>query len=243
MISDNSPYVLLLEDSTKILTRTVLIATGAQYRKLPLPELSRFEGAGIYYGATFIEGQLCEGDEVVVVGGGNAAGQAAVFLAGSAKRVHILVRSAGLGANMSRYLIRRIEENSAIVLHPRTEIVRLEGGDHLESVIWRDNQNGQTEKNGIRHVFLMTGADPNTTWLEGCLSLDNGGFIKTGSDLSPEDLKEGVWKADRQPYLLETSLPGVFSSGDVRSGSIKRVASAVGEGSIAISFVHKILQG
>lgn len=243
LISDSSPYVLLLDDSTKILTRTVLIATGAQYRKLPLPELSRFEGAGIYYGATFIEGQLCEGDEVVVVGGGNAAGQAAVFLAGSAKRVHILVRSAGLGANMSRYLIRRIEENSAIVLHPRTEIVRLEGGDHLESVIWRDNQNGQTEKNGIRHVFLMTGADPNTTWLEGCLSLDNGGFIKTGSDLSPEDLKEGVWKADRQPYLLETSLPGVFSSGDVRSGSIKRVASAVGEGSIAISFVHKILQG
>ena len=176
------------------MTRTVLIATGAQYRKLPLPELSRFEGAGIYYGATFIEGQLCEGDEVVVVWGGNAAGQAAVFLAGSAKRVHILVRSAGLGANMSRYLIRRIEENSAIVLHPRTEIVRLEGGDHLESVIWRDNQNGQTEKNGIRHVFLMTGADPNTTWLGGCLSLDNGGFIKTGSDLSQEDLKEGVWK-------------------------------------------------
>jgi thioredoxin reductase (NADPH) len=143
---------------------------------------------------------------------------------------------------MSRYLIRRIEETTTIVLHPYTEIVALEGREHLENVIWRDRQKSQTEKNKIRHIFVMSGADPNTAWLNGCVALDSEGFIKTGSDLSPEDLSNVRWPVNRQPYLLETNLPGVFAVGDVRRGSIKRVASAVGEGSIAISFVHKVLQ-
>jgi len=242
LVCDGRPYVIELENGARISTRTVMIATGVQYRKLPLENLSRFEGAGVYYGATFVEAQLCGGEEVVVVGGGNSAGQAAVFLAQNAKRVHMLVRSAGLTASMSRYLIRRIENTPTIILRPQTEIVTLEGGDHLESVYWRNNQSGETEKHEISHVFIMTGADPNTHWLNGCIILDDKGFIKTGSDLLPDNLSALGWPLMRQPYLLETSLPGVFAVGDVRSGSVKRVASAVGEGSIAISFVHKVLQ-
>jgi thioredoxin reductase (NADPH) len=242
LICDRKPYIIELENGSRISTRTIVIATGAQYRKLPVENLSRFEGAGVYYGATFVEAQLCGGDEVIVVGGGNSAGQAAVFLAQSAKRVHMLVRSTSLAAGMSRYLIRRIEKTPIITLRPQTEIVAVEGDNHLDSVYWRNGKTGQTEKHEISHVFVMTGADPNTRWLDGCIALDDNGFIKTGPDLSPENLKAAGWPLMRQPYLFETSLPGVFSAGDVRGGSIKRVASAVGEGSIAISFVHKVLQ-
>jgi thioredoxin reductase (NADPH) len=242
LVCDGRPYVIELENGARISTRTVMIATGVQYRKLPLENLSRFEGAGVYYGATFVEAQLCGGEEVVVVGGGNSAGQAAVFLAQNAKRVHMLVRSSGLAASMSRYLIRRIEITPTIILRPRTEIVTLEGGAHLESVHWRNNQSGEIEKHEISHVFIMTGAEPNTHWLNGCITLDDKGFIKTGSDLLSDNLSASGWPLMRQPYLLETSLPGVFAVGDVRSGSVKRVASAVGEGSIAISFIHKVLQ-
>jgi thioredoxin reductase (NADPH) len=242
LICDRKPYVIEFENGARISTRTVVIATGAQYRKLPLENLSRFEGAGVYYGATFVEAQLCGGEEVVVVGGGNSAGQAAVFLAQTAKRVYMLVRSAGLAASMSRYLIRRIENSPTITLRPQTEIVALEGDNHLNSAYWRNGKTGQTEKHEISHIFVMTGADPNTRWLNGCMALDSKGFIKTGSDLLPEDLGAAGWPLTRPPYLLETSLPGVFAVGDVRSGSIKRVASAVGEGSIAISFIHKVLQ-
>ncbi len=242
LASDRKPYVIEVENGARIPARTAVIATGAEYRKPPLKDLSRFEGAGVYYGATFVEAQLCGGEEVIVVGGGNSAGQAAVFLAETTKRVHMLVRSAGLAESMSRYLIRRIEETPTIVLRRHTEIVALEGGDHLESVRWRNSQTGQTEEHKISHVFLMTGADPNTRWLEGCVALDAKGFIKTGPDLSPADLSAARWPLARPPYLLETSLPGVFSVGDVRSGSIKRVASAVGEGSTAISFVHQVLR-
>jgi thioredoxin reductase (NADPH) len=239
---DSKPYVVELENGTRISTRTVLIATGAQYRKLPLKNLSRFEGAGIYYGATFVEAQLCGGEEVIVVGGGNSAGQAAVFLAQTAKRVYMLVRSNSLSASMSRYLIRRIESSPTIMLRVQTEIVAVEGKDHLESVCWRNNQTGQIEKHEISHLFIMTGADPNTHWLDGCVALDDKGFIKTGPDLSADNLSAAGWPLTRQPYLLETSLPGIFAVGDVRGGSIKRVASAVGEGSTGISFVHKVLQ-
>jgi thioredoxin reductase (NADPH) len=185
-----------------------------------------------------MEAQLCDGEEVIIVGGGNAAGQAAVFLAKSAKRIHMLVRSANLVDKMSRYLIRRIEETPNIVIQPYTEIMALQGDDHLESVGWRNNQTGLTEEHMIRHVFLMIGADPNTGWLDGCIALDSKGFI----DLSLETLSAAHWPLTRQPYLLEASLPGIFAVGDVRGGSIKRVASAVGEGSIAISFVHKVLE-
>jgi thioredoxin reductase (NADPH) len=242
LICDRKPYVIEVENGTRIPARTVVIATGAEYRRPPCKNLSRFEGAGVYYGATFVEAQLCGGEEVIVVGGGNSAGQAAVFLAESTKRVHMLVRSAGLAESMSRYLIRRIEESHNIVLRTHTEIVGIEGGNHLESVRWKNNQMGQTEEHKISHIFIMTGADPNTSWLDGCIALDSKGFIKTGPDLSQENLSTAQWSLARQPYLLETSLPGVFAVGDVRGGSIKRVASAVGEGSTAISIIHKVLE-
>jgi thioredoxin reductase (NADPH) len=242
LICDRKPYIVEVESGGQIPARTVVIATGAEYRRLRLKNLSRFEGAGVYYAATSVEAKLCDREEVIVVGGGNAAGQAAVFLAETAKRVHMLVRSTDLAENMSRYLIRRIRETPTIVLRPRTEIVALEGGDNLELVHWRNSQTGQTEEHNISHVFVMTGADPNTRWLNGCVVLDAKGFIKTGPDLSPENLSAARWPLTRQPYLLETSLPGIFAVGDVRGGNIKRVASAVGEGSIAISFVHQVLQ-
>src|SRR6476620_9562346 len=238
----HKPYTVEVENGVRIPARAVVIATGAAYRKPQCEKLQRFEGAGIYYAATPIEAQLCGGEEVIIVGGGNAAGQAAVFLAERAKRIHMLVRSANLGDKMSRYLIRRIEETPKIVVQPYTEIIGLQGSDHLESVEWRNNQTGLKEEHKIKHVFLMTGADPNTGWLDGCIALDSKGFIKTGLDLSPETLSAAHWPLTRQPYLLEASLPGIFAVGDVRGGSIKRIASAVGEGSIAISFVHKVLE-
>jgi thioredoxin reductase (NADPH) len=242
IVCDHSPYIVEAENGARIPARTMLIATGAQYRKLPLKNLSQFEGAGVYYGATFVERQLCSGEEVIVIGGGNSAGQAAVFLAQTTTRVYVLVRSAGLATSMSRYLIRRIEESPNVIVKPHTEIIALEGNLSLDSVRWRNSQTGQIEKHRIKRIFVMTGADPNTSWLNGCLVLDAKGFIKTGSDLSPENLSATGWSLKRQPYLLETSLPGVFAAGDVRGGSIKRVASAVGEGSTVISFVHKIIQ-
>jgi thioredoxin reductase (NADPH) len=239
---DRRPYSIEAGEGLRVSTRSVVIATGAEYRRPQLDNLSRFEGTGVYYGATFMEAQLCLDEEVIVVGGGNSAGQAAVFLAQTAKRVHILVRSNGLAASMSRYLIRRIEENPAIVLRTDTEIVALEGGNHLERVRWRDNLSGDTQTRAIRHVFMMTGAVPSTRWLDGCVVRDAKGFIKTGPDLSGDELAAAHWSPGRPPHLLETSLPGVFAVGDVRAGSIKRVASAVGEGSIAIAFVHQVLQ-
>jgi len=237
---DREPYALDIDDGTRLLTRAVIIATGARYRRLPLPNLSRFEGLGIYYDATFVESQLCGGEELMIVGGANSAGQAAVFLSQVAKHVHVLVRSEGLASTMSRYLIRRIEESQDITVHPHTEIVALDGAEHLERVVWRNNATGDTETRAIRHVFLMTGALPNTAWLGGCVALDANGFIKTGVDLSPDDLDAAQWSLSRPPYLLETSLPGVFAVGDVRAGNMKRVASAVGEGSIAVRFVHAL---
>ncbi len=235
------PYAVEIEGGSRVPARTVIIATGAAYRKLPLSDLARFEGAGVYYGATFMEAQLCRGEEVIVVGGGNAAGQAAVFLAGTARRVHLLVRGEGLADSMSRYLVRRIEQSPEIDLRTRTEVVGLEGRYHVERVRWRDGT-GSVETREIRHVFVMTGADPSTRWLEGCLVLDGKGFVKTGPDLTPEDLAGSQWPLARAPHLLETSLPGVFAVGDVRGGNMKRVASAVGEGSTAVAFVHKALQ-
>ena len=242
LVCDDKPYIVQVESGARISARTVVIATGAQYRRLPIENLSRFEGAGVYYGATFVEAQLCRGEEVIVVGGGNSAGQAAVFLAQTTKRVHMLVRSTGLAESMSRYLIRRIEKSPTIVFQPQTEIVAVEGDDHLDSVHWRNGQTGQNQQHRIRHVFVMTGADPNTRWLNGFIALDAKGFIITGPDLSPENLSASGWPLTRHPFLLETSMPSVFAVGDVRGGNIKRVASAVGEGSIAISFVHKVLQ-
>jgi thioredoxin reductase (NADPH) len=235
------PYNVTMDMGAGVPARTVIIASGAQYRKPALPNLSEFEGVGVYYSATFMEAQLCAGEEVIVVGGGNSAGQAAVFLAQTARRVNMFVRSSGLAESMSRYLIRRIEETPAIILKTCTEIVALEGADHLEHVRVRDNRSGATSGQDVRHVFLMTGAVPNTVWLAGCVALDGNGFIKTGPDLSKDELDAASWPLARPPFLLETSLPGVFAVGDVRGGNIKRVASAVGEGSIAVAFVHRVL--
>jgi len=238
---DRKPYAIEIDDGPRVPARTVIIATGAEYRRPSLENLSQFEGAGVYYRATFVEAQVCRGDDVVVVGGGNSAGQAAVFLAQTAKRVHMLVRSNGLAESMSRYLIRRIEQSPAIVLRTCTNLVALEGSDHLERVRWRDDESGSIETHHIKHVFVMTGAVPSTGWLRGCVVLDAKGFIKTGPDLSHDDLAAARWPLARPPYLLETSRPGVFAVGDVRGGNIKRVASAVGEGSIAVAFVHQVL--
>jgi thioredoxin reductase (NADPH) len=234
-------HYVRLEDGATIPARTVLIATGARYRKPALANLRQFEGAGVYYSATFMEdAQLGDLDEVIVVGGGNSAGQAALFLARTGRRIHVLVRSNGLSASMSRYLVRRIEETATIQVRTRTEIVKLEGDGHLERVFCRDGT-GAVSSHTVRHVFLMTGAEACTGWLNGRLALDVNGFIKTGADLTADDLAEAQWPLPRTPYLLETSRPGVFAVGDVRCGNIKRVASAVGEGSIAISFVHRAL--
>jgi thioredoxin reductase (NADPH) len=238
---DRRPYTVLIGDGQSLPARTVVIASGAQYRRLQLENLSRFDGAGVYYGATHLEAQLCGGEEVIVVGGGNSAGQAAVFLAKTTRRVYLLVRSDGPAKTMSRYLIRRIEETPNIELQTNTEVVSLEGSDHLERVTWRNNQTGKTESRNIPHLFSMTGAVPNSAWLDGCVACDQAGFIKTGVDLTPEDLARAEWPLARPPYLLETSLPGVFAVGDIRGGNVKRVASAVGEGSISVSFVHQAL--
>jgi thioredoxin reductase (NADPH) len=234
-------YSVHLEDGGRIDARTLIIASGAQYRKLAIANVSQFEGAGVYYAASRMESQLCAADEVVIVGGGNSAGQGAVFLAETAKHVHLLIRRDSLADTMSRYLARRIEEHPAITLRTRTELVALDGERHLDRVQWRDSRTGVVETHHIRHLFVMTGAVPNTAWLDGCVALDGRGFIKTGPDLSPEDLTTAGWPLARSPYLLETNHPGVFAVGDVRGGNIKRVASAVGEGSIAVAFVHQVL--
>jgi thioredoxin reductase (NADPH) len=234
------PYKVVLDDGSAVAGRTVIIATGARYNTPAIPNLEKFKGQGVYYGATYMESQLCEGEAVVVVGGGNSAGQAAVFLSQSARKVYMLVRSGQLSDTMSRYLIQRIETNPGIELHYKTELVGLDGDKHLELVTWQDKVSGETSGHDVRHVFIMAGASPRTEWLRGCVALDNKGFIVTGRDLDAVAKPLGQGTAEI-PQMLETNLPGVFAVGDVRSGNVKRVASAVGEGSIAIHLVHRAL--
>jgi thioredoxin reductase (NADPH) len=239
---DQQPYELTLENGGPIETRSIVIATGAQYNKPKVENLARFEGQGIYYAATAMEAQLCRGEEIVVVGGGNSAGQAAVFLAETVQKVHMLVRGKELSETMSRYLIQRIVENPGIELHFQTEIVALEGDSHLERVTWLNRATGEESVHDIRHVFVMAGASPRTDWLRGCVALDQQGFILTGRDLDPVLATAPVkWPLSRPPQMLETSLPAVFAVGDIRSGNVKRVASAVGEGSISIHLVQRAL--
>jgi thioredoxin reductase (NADPH) len=235
------PYTLETADGQRLRARTIIVASGASYRKPPIAELARFEGTGVYYAATFMEAQLARSEPVVVIGGANSAGQAAVYLSQTASRVYLLVRGGGLGETMSRYLIRRIEENPAIELRTHTELTALAGDSHLERVQWRNKRTGEVEDHDIRHVFVMAGAEPNTSWLQNCVALDAKGFIKTGVELSDQDLTDAGWPLPRRPLLMESSKPGVFAIGDVRSGSIKRVASAVGEGSISVLFVHQVI--
>ena len=237
---ERRPYELTVDCGQTIRARTVVIASGAQYNKPNIENLKKFEGQGIYYGATYIEAQLCGKEDAIVVGGGNSAGQAAVYLSQTASKVHMLVRSSQLSDTMSRYLIQRIEENLAIEVHYRTEIVGLDGDRQLERVTWQDKNTGETSTHNIRHLFIMAGASPRTEWLEGCVAMDNKGFILTGRDLDLV-VHNYKWPLQRVPQMLETSLPGVFAVGDVRAGNVKRVASAVGEGSISIYLVHRVL--
>jgi thioredoxin reductase (NADPH) len=237
------PYQVVLDNGNVLAARTVIISTGAQYNKPRIDNLLRFEGQGVYYGATYIESQLCQDEDVVVVGGGNSAGQAAVYLSQTARKVYMLVRSGGLSDTMSRYLIQRITENPGIELHYKSEIVGMEGNGKLERVQWVDKESGAITTRDICHVFVMTGASPRTEWLDGCVALDEKGFILTGRDLDAINGpgQHPVWPLSRRPQMLETSLPGVFAVGDARAGNVKRVASAVGEGSIAIHLVHRVL--
>jgi thioredoxin reductase (NADPH) len=237
-------YRVRFADDRRIRGRAVVIATGARYQRLDVADAARYEGCGLYYGATAMEAELCAGADVVVVGGGNSAGQGAVYLAKHARSVHILVRRDGLAATMSRYLIRRIEETPNIHLHARSQITGLFGdGKRLRAVEYENRGTGATTHLETGSVFLFLGARPCTSWLEGMLALDEKGFIKTGPDLKPEELGSPGNGADRRPTLFETSLPRVYAVGDVRSGSVKRVASAVGEGSIVVQFIHRALNG
>jgi thioredoxin reductase (NADPH) len=228
-------HTIELDDGQSVRSRTIVMAAGGRYRRLDLPNLAQFEGSGIYYGATRVEAGFCGGEDIAVVGGGNSAGQAALFLSSVAKRVYLLVRGPCLAKTMSQYLISRIEASPLITLLTWTRIEALEGDTNLQRVRWKNTETGASEVHDIQHVFVMTGADPNTEWLQDCLDLDANGFIKTGPDVGQN------WPLRRNPYLLESSLPGVFAVGDIRAGSVKRVASAVGEGSMAVQFVHKVL--
>ena len=225
------PYRVHLDDDRSVQARAVVVATGARYRKLDVENYKQFEGQGIHYAATAMEANLCHSEEIIVVGGGNSAGQAAVFLSRTAKHVHVLVRANGLAATMSDYLIQRIDSSPHITLHSRTEIVGLEGDNLLQKVTWQHRETKATATYPIRNVFVMIGAEPNTDWLNGCLALDSKGFVKTGQDADGRALVS--------PYA--TSKPGVFAVGDVRSGSVKRVASGVGEGSVVIAAIHQYL--
>ena len=235
------PYAVELADGHSLQARSVLIACGVQYRTLNIDNMSRFLGAGVYYAATHLESQLCQGEEIVIVGGGNSAGQAAVYLAGTCSQVNLLVRGAGLADSMSNYLIRRIGETRNIEVRPDTQITAVAGDKQLEQVAWYCSRDQSSEERAIGHVFVMTGAEPNTPWLKGCVSLDEKGFVRTGAELT-QDLASNHWTLPRAPQQMETSLPGVFAAGDVRAGSVKRVASAVGEGSICVQSVHRALQ-
>jgi thioredoxin reductase (NADPH) len=231
--------VVVLADGTEINARAVLVACGVEYRRIDVPEMERFEGAGVYYAASDMEARLCMGDEVAVVGGGNSAGQAAIYLSRYARRVNILIRGDDLGRSMSRYLVDRVESTPNIVVHRGHTVVGLAGEEGLSSITIREEESRRETILPVRALFMFIGAVPHTDWLRGCVAMDRKGFILTGSMLTPDLLDTDQWKsAGRAPFYLETSLPGVFAAGDVRSESVKRVASAVGEGAIAVSFVH-----
>ena len=239
---DRRPYTIAVGDGQTIAARSVVLATGAEYRQPAIANLSRFLGAGVYYSATNMEAQLCAGEDVVIVGGGNSAGQAAVFLANGARRIFILVRGDGLASTMSRYLIRRIEDSPRSRSARRRRSSTWTATHHLRRVRWRNNATGVVEEHPIRHVFLMTGAVPNTGVAARRASRSTTkGFVKTGTTLTADDMAAARWPLARPPQAYETTLPGVFAVGDVRSGSMKRVASAVGEGSAAIALVHQVL--
>jgi thioredoxin reductase (NADPH) len=239
---EGDQYRIGLSEAGEVEARSVIVATGARYRRLDVPGLERFEGVSIHYAATQAEAQPFEGEEVAVVGGGNSAGQAALFLAGRARRVYLFIRGEDLRKGMSRYLVQRVMDSEKIELLANTEARELVGEDRLEGVVVEDNRSGALRTLGTKALFVFIGAEANTGWLQGAVQLDQRGFVLTDGDSDRSALGEEAWRGlSREPYLLETSMPGVFATGDVRSGSIKRVASAVGEGAMAVRLVHRHL--
>jgi thioredoxin reductase (NADPH) len=235
--NDRGYHEVMLDGNEKLAAKCVLISSGAAYRKLNVKNNDRFEGTGVYYAATRVEAPFCKQAQVVVVGGGNSAGQAAIFLSDTAKKVFVAIRGDDLSKNMSHYLVCRIEETPNIEVRKRTEVTGMEGGKWLETVCLTNRETGQTEKLSCPAVFVFIGAVPHTKWLPSAINLDSNGFVQTGQQVA----ESGAWRLQRQPFLLETTVPGVFAAGDVRQGSIKRVAAAVGEGSMAVQFVHQFL--
>ncbi|MGI8649570.1 MAG: FAD-dependent oxidoreductase, partial [Rubrobacter sp.] len=238
---DGGGYRVVLSDGAEVATRAVIVATGARYRRLDVPRLSEFEGTSVYYAATEVEARMCAGDEVAVIGGGNSAGQAAIFLSSRASKVYMIIRGPNLARSMSRYLIDRIARMENVHLLADSEVRELHGDGRMDAVVTENRKTGERTSHPVRALFVFIGADANTGWLSGTLELDERGFVRTGDEISASpELWSGI---SRAPFLLETSLPGVFAAGDVRSGSVKRVASAVGEGSMAVQFVHQHLGG
>jgi len=226
-----TPFRLRLEGGCEVRGRTLVVATGARYRRLPIAGFERFEGQGVHYAATAMEAQLCSGEEVAIVGGGNSAGQAAIYLSSVVRHVHMIIRGEGLAATMSEYLIERIRSSPVITLHPETEVTGLSGEGWLSRVAWIDRRTGEELERPVTNLFLMIGAEPNTAWLQGCVKLDDKGFVETGRDEDGRPLGS----------QFATTKPGVFAVGDVRAGSVKRVASAVGEGSVVVHAIHQHL--
>ncbi len=236
-------HVIALEDGTSVRVRSVILASGAVYRQPQIADLAAFESTCVHYGANHIQGMLCRNKDVAIIGGGNSAGQAAVFLAKMARSVTIMVRGEGLAASMSQYLIRRIERTPNITLLPHTEVIHATGTDAvLEGVTIKNNRTNERQALPVSHLFVFIGAAPASDLARDVIALDEKGFVKTGPALSQDDLSAAGWPLNRQPFLLETCCPRIFAAGDIRSGSTKRVASAVGEGSICVQFVHSVLQ-
>ncbi len=232
-------FELELSNGSSIKASSVIAATGAQYRALEIPGIDEYHGKGLYYGATPMEARNCKKEDVAVIGGGNSAGQAALFLANETSHVHLIIRNDNLKKSMSSYLIKRIEDNNKITLHTQKELRKIEGKQTIENLLLYNKQTECFENMKMAHVFLFIGAKPSNEWLSHLVCMDKQGFVLTGNDLSPASIEN--WPLNRAPFPLEACIPGLFVVGDLRSGSTKRVASAVGEGSMAISYVHQIL--
>jgi thioredoxin reductase (NADPH) len=241
-IRTSDPYRFIqLSDGAELSCHALILAMGVQWRKLGIPGEDRLQGAGVYYGASSTEGISCRDEDVYLVGGANSAGQAAMFFAKFARRVVMLVRGPSLAATMSQYLIDQIEQTENIHVEARSRVLEVHGEDHLETITIACDTSGETRREPAAALFIFIGAEPRTNWLDSVVERDDRGFILTGRDLLPEGKRPKGWTLAREPGLLETNIPGVFAVGDVRHGSIKRVASGVGEGSVAIQFVHQYL--